>query len=121
MYSGGYYSRESTFFLKLDDLGIHVSQKNRFYPYFLFYDFESILQRVETESESNSSWTHKHVPVSFSLASDVPGFEEPIFRVVQGPERLVEVFVKEINKIQRKACAHISEKFLPVQVRVLKE
>ncbi len=73
---------------KLDDYVVDVKDNNKFFDYFIVYDFETILSKTEIKKTENLKYTNKHVPVSFSVFSYVEGFNiKPIHVVNNDPKR----------------------------------
>ena len=77
-YKGEVFRLTPTIFEELVELGIHVPESDRFYPYFSVYDFECILSR-ENLPPNTSLLKHqaKHIPLSCSLCSNILGFRSP--------------------------------------------
>lgn len=50
---GGFYSTPDTVFDKLEQHGISVNANERFYEWFLVYDFESMLVPINSQSSVN--------------------------------------------------------------------
>ena len=50
----------------------------RYYPYRATFDFECYFDRDNVPADSDRvQWIARHVPLSVSLASNVPGYETP--------------------------------------------
>ena len=75
VYNGGVYHTTASVFQRLDDEGITVVGTLRFYPYrATFFDFEFFFDGVNLPADSDRvQWIARHVPLSVSLASNVPG------------------------------------------------
>ena len=59
-----------------------------------------------------SSFTNKHVPVSFSLFSNIPGYDkDPIFVCHDNVKELIDIFVKTLVDMSAKAYAINIEKY----------
>lgn len=51
----------------------------RFYPFFIAYDREALLQTNDLPpATEKSTWTQEHRPVSFSICYNVPGHVDPV-------------------------------------------
>lgn len=68
--------REHNTFEELEYLDIKVDNDLRFYPFFIAYDFDALLQTNDIPPATvKSTYTQEHRPVSFSICSDVPDWE----------------------------------------------
>ena len=78
VYSGGVYHTTPSLFQRLDDEGITVVDTLRFYPYRATFDFECFFDGNNLPTDSyRVQWIASHVPLSVSVASNVPGHETP--------------------------------------------
>ena len=85
VYKGGVYRPPSLIFERLDDEGIIVEDVLRYYPYRTTFDFECYFDRDNVPADSDIvQWIARHVPLSVSLASNVPGYETPRCYVTEG-------------------------------------
>ena len=85
VYKGGVYRPLSSIFERLDDEGIIVEDVLRYYPYRATFDFECYFDRDNMPADSDRvQWIARHVPLSVSLASNVPGYETPRCYVTEG-------------------------------------
>ncbi len=67
------------------------------------YDFETILSKIEDKRTDTLSFTNKHLPVSFSLFSNIPGYDkDPIFVCHNDVKELIDIFVKTLVDISVK-------------------
>lgn len=115
IYPGGYYARPQHIFEELEYLDIKVDEDLRFYPYFITYDFESLLLTDDLPNNTQKlSWTHEHHPVSFSMCSNVPNHLEPVFEIDVNVENLLKKFVKRASEIQITAQRYMKARFCNV-------
>ena len=85
VYKGGVYRPPSSIFERLDDEGIIVEDVLRYYPYRATFDFECYFDMDNVPADSDRvQWIARHVPLSVSLASNVPGYETPRCYVTEG-------------------------------------
>ena len=85
VYAGGVYHATSFIFERLDDAGIFVTDDLRFYPYRATFDFESFFDGENTPTNTDRvQWIIRHVPLSVSIASNVPGHEAPCCFITNG-------------------------------------
>ncbi|XP_069106330.1 uncharacterized protein [Argopecten irradians] len=107
VYPGGYHSNPISVFQNLENYGYITTAEDRFYPYFITYDFEAMLR-----SPSDDRYEQEHVPVSCSVCSNVPGFEEPYCIVEAGDAQvLVKKFVDYLKMIQCAAAEEMRRRF----------
>jgi len=68
------------------------------------YDFETILSKNEIIKTDNLKYTNKHVPVSFSIFSNIEGYNiKPIHVVNKDPKELIKIFVKTLVEVAKQA------------------
>ena len=108
---GGTYEPELTVFELLEDEGINVDVQQQFYPYRITFDFECFFEHQNLPRSSEKlCWEAKHVPLSVSVCSNVPGFQEPKCFITTGdPKSLVSKVVKYMLDIQERAAALVHE------------
>ena len=99
VYPGGFHCVRENIFERLDQYDIHVTEENRTFPWYICYDFEALLQKVQDQPTDMLQWTHRHVPISVSMCSNVEGHSEPICIVEANQDRLVESMVAYMNEI----------------------
>ena len=76
VYTGGVYHTTPSIFERLDDEGICVTDDLRFYIYRATFDYESYFDGENTPTNTDRvQWITRHVPLSVSIASNVPGYE----------------------------------------------
>ena len=91
VYNGGVYHTTPSVFQRLDDEVITVVDRLRFYPYRATYDFECFFNRENLPADSDRvQWIARHVPLSVSLASNVPGHDTPRCYVTDGDSHKLE-------------------------------
>ena len=74
-YPGTFYTPSETMFDQIKGCGISV--QDAFFPWFIVYDFQVILQKEACRVSDKLKWEAHHVPVSVSVCSNVEGFREP--------------------------------------------
>ena len=76
VYKGGVYRPSPSIFQRLDDEGIVVDEALRYYPYRATFDFECYFTGDNLPADTDHvQWSARHVPLSVSVASNVPGYE----------------------------------------------
>ena len=72
-------------FERLDDEGIVVEKTLRYYPYRATFDFECYFDRDNVPADTDHvQWVARHVPLSVSVASNVPGHEDAQCYITNG-------------------------------------
>ena len=90
VFPGGAYTSPSTIFDKLRKEDIEVDEEHKYFPYRATYDLECYFQDP-TSAPSASTTKLKanavHVPLSVSIASNVPGFGDVKHFITTGDSR----------------------------------
>ena len=115
-YVGGSYQLPQTIFEKLEDDGINIPKEDRFYPYHATYDFECYFDKDTLPTNSEKViWEAKHIPLSVSLCSNIPGFTEPICFIADGdPQYLVDRMLQHLDLLAETAYLYLLARFEPV-------
>ena len=117
IYKGGVYRPPSSVFERLDDEGIVVSDSLRYYPYRATFDFECYFdgENIPTNTD-HVEWIARHVPLSVSIASNVPGYEPAQCYITdRDSDKLVEEMMNNLIAISDAAY----DSLLPSYVDVL--
>ena len=117
IYKGGVYRPPSSVFERLDDEGIVVGDSLRFYPYRATLDFESFFTGDTLPADTDHvQWVARHIPLSVSVASNVPGYEPAMCFVTDGDaDKLVGSMMTRLNTTSDAAFASL----LPLYADVL--
>ena len=101
IYNGGVYHTTPSVFQRLDDEGITVADTLRFYPYRATFDFECFFDGENLPADSDRvQWIARYVPLSVSVASNVPGHEDAQCYVTNGAsDKLVEDMMRGLSAI----------------------
>ena len=101
VYKGGVYHPPSSVFERLDAEGIVVDEGLRYYPYRGTFDFECFFDRHNLPADTNTlQWSARHVPLSVSLASNVPGYEPAQCYITDGDSnKLIEEMMVHLTAI----------------------
>ena len=85
-FPGGAYRVPQTLFHLLEDEGIVVPDDLRFYPYRVTFDFECYFKHHAQHPRNSEklTWEAEHVPLSVSVCSNVPGYDQPRCFVTSG-------------------------------------
>ena len=109
VYPGGFHKQSKTIFEELSYFGIHCPEQ--VYPWFMVYDFEALLHKVQNQRSDKVEWTHEHVPISVSVCSNAPGFQDPHCIVNSDPDQLVKGMTDYMHAIADKTKQLASEKW----------
>ncbi|KAJ8311825.1 hypothetical protein KUTeg_010638 [Tegillarca granosa] len=101
-YPGGFFKSNQTVFQKLEHYNIDVPVTDRTFPWFIVYDFEAMLEKVDQDQTPYLKWTRKHIPISVSVCSNVPGYTEPFCIVDENCDQLVSSMVSYMHEISSK-------------------
>ncbi len=112
-YVGGAYSLPQTIFEKLEEEDIIVAEADRYYPYRATYDFECYMKKEDLPTNSDKvTWEAKHVPLSVSVCSNVPGYQDPVCYVTEGDsQELVNKMLARLKVIADEAYTLLRKKF----------
>ena len=119
IYKGGVYQPPPSIFQRLDDEGITVPEALRFYPFRATFDFECFFDRDNVPADSDRvQWIARHVPLSVSVASNVPGHEDAQCYITNGDsDKLVADMMSHLHAVSDAAY----ESLLPLYADVLEE
>ena len=116
-FPGGAYRVPQTLFHLLEDEGIVVPDDLRFYPYSVTFDFECYFEH-HTQHPRNSeklTWEAEHVPLSVSVCSNVPGYDQPRCFVTTGDTSdLIKRFLDYLLEISEASYLSLLEQFSTV-------
>ena len=125
IYKGGVYRPPSSVFERLDDEGVVVSDSLRFYPYRATFDFECFFTGDNLPANSDKlQWSARHVPLSVSLASNVPGYEPAQCYVTDGDsDKLVADMMSHLHAVSDAAFESLKPSYESVldKLKMLKE
>ena len=108
---GPYYIARNVF-EDLDNVGIHVPESLRFHWFRATFDYGAYMKKVSDNVCKPAGFVAEHVPMSCSIASNVPGHEGPICLTSSGsPQDLVTRMLRHLNDISRAAYGLYREIF----------
>ena len=110
VFPGGVFALKPTVFDRLDQIGIWVDEKRRFYPFRAVFDFESMLDPTDIPNDTAKiTWKARHIPISCAVVSNVPEFGQPEFFLSNGdPDELVDRILAYLHRVQEAAHAKLS-------------
>ena len=112
IFPGGFHKTQPTIFDKLESLGLKVNQADKYFPNFIVWDMETMLQKINLllpQKTKNCKWLTKHVPIS--IASNVCGFEEPKCIVKMNEEILINKIMCTLIEISKASYDILTEKY----------
>ena len=105
-------------FQELEEECIIVPEEARYFPYRATFDFECYFDKekaLELRNTDKLNWESAHVPLSVSVCSNVPGYEEPKCFVSEGDsDLLLEEFVQYLITISTKSSSLLREQYAEV-------
>ena len=117
-YPGGAYHVPSTIFDDLEDEGVIVPEEGRYFPYRATFDFECYFEKEKAQELRNTeklTWQSTHVPLSVSVCSNVPGYEEPKCFVSEGdPNQFITEFIQYLLSISTKSSFLLRQEYAEV-------
>ena len=124
-YKGGVYHPPPSVFERLDDEGIVVEKMLRYYPYRATFDFECYFDRDNVPADTNTlQWSARHVPLSVSVASNVPGHEDAQCYITNGDsDKLVADMMSHLHAVSDAAFESLKPSYESVldKLKMLKE
>ena len=117
-YPGGAYHVPKTVFEQLEEEGIIVPEKARYFPYHATFDFECYFDQEKAQELKNIdklNWRSSHAPLSVSVCSNVPGYQAPKCFVPNGdPNEFISEFIQYLTKISLKSSSLLHEQYADV-------
>ena len=112
----GFIDPLSSVFERLDDEGIVVGDSLRYYPYRGTFDFECFFDRHNLPADTKTlQWSARHVPLSVSVASNVPGHEDAQCYITNGDSnKLVADMMVHLTAISDTAYDSLSPSYAEV-------
>ena len=123
VYPGGVYHSTPSVFERLDDENIRVAESLRYYPYRATLDFECWFDTEQLPSDSDKvHWVARHVPLSVSVASNVPGHERVQCLVTDGDtNKLVSAMMDILQAMSDAAYDKIKHSYEDVLEQLAEE
>src|SRR5271166_5741326 len=85
------------------------------YDYLVTFDLEAMLQKIDETTEGGKlKFVTKHIPVSASIATNVPGFEKEYFILSTNPNNLAGLIFDYFDKIVEKSTTLMMDKMKPL-------
>ena len=93
VFPSGYFQPNPTLFTKLADVGIELDEDLQYFPYVAVFDFECFFTKDLTERYDSI-----HVPMSFAMATNIPGVTKPVFFTHKDPKEITKSFLHILNE-----------------------
>jgi hypothetical protein len=111
IFEDGNYNPKPNIFEQLDAFGIQIPPGLRFYPYFIFYDFETYLNKVNS-TNGKLQYTGTHELLSISLIGSEE--ESPIFIPVETTtEEALDIMIQRMDHIRTKYIKKMYQVYNP--------
>ena len=123
-YAGGVYIPPPSPLEVLQSNGLNVNPGDAF-PFRATFDFETYFEKnnlpVTKTENPKTVYTARHVPLSVSISSNVPGHDSPKFFVNSDndPQHLVDRFVDYLEEISLKSFTLMKERYASVYEEIL--
>ena len=117
-FPGGFHKVHQTVFEELEKYGIRVPKRDRIFPHFITYDFESVLKKLDRDPSNKLVWEEKHVPISVGVGSNVEGFEDGVCYIDHDLDALLSQMLERMHTIAHKVKRIQKEKFSWVYLRL---
>ena len=123
VYPSGVYHSTPSVFERLDDENIRVAESLRYYPYRATFDFECWFDTEQLPSDSDKvQWVARHVTLSVSIASNVPGHERVQCLVTDGDtNKLVSRMMNILQAMSDAAYDKIKHSYEDVLEQIAEE
>ncbi|CAB3985404.1 Zinc finger and SCAN domain-containing 22 [Paramuricea clavata] len=117
VFPGGTYKVPQTIFDLLADEGIEIPEDLKYFPYRATFDFECYFKR-ETEHPRNTAkltWEAEHIPLSVSVCSNVPGYDQPKCFVSSGStSEMIQHFAEYLVEVSQESYGLLLDQFSDV-------
>ena len=117
MFPGGAYKVPQTIFDLLEDEGIVVPEELKYFPYRATFDFECYFKKENKHPRNTAklTWKAEHVPLSVSVCSNVPGYDQPKCFVSSGNTReMLKQFIDYLVEISQESYSLLLDRFSDV-------
>ena len=113
-FPGGAYKTPPTIFKLLEDEVFTIPTKLKNFPYSATFDFEcTFSSHTNLNNTAKLNWDAKHIPLSVSVCSNVPEYDQPKCFVSDGdPTQLVKEMVDYLVDISNASYCLLKEEFL---------
>lgn len=107
--------KKKTIFDELREIDVIVQKSDEYFPWFIVFDFEAILKKVNESSVTSKLQIERiHQPISVSICTNVPDFENELFILNENTQELLQEMVLYMEKINTKVYELAKEKWCDV-------
>lgn len=125
-FPGGFHKIKDSLWDRLASYGVYYADLPvcpRVREYLATFDFECYLRKPSPEemtklNSEKTSISQIHVPISVSIASNIPDYEGPTCIIDRDPKLLVEKFVAHLSEIQARHAELMCEKYEKVLTKL---
>lgn len=110
-YPGNFVKPSRTIFEELEQYGVVIPEQDRKTEYFCTFDFESMLKRTNTRVSEKLYVSHEHIPVSWAIKSNIPGYIDTKFYCSDNIENLVQEMVRYLNLLSLECEKILRERY----------
>ena len=112
-FPGGAYKTPTTIFQLLEDEGLTVPEHLKFFPYRATFDFECMFTpETDLNDTEKLTWDAKHIPLSVSVCSNVPDYDQPKCFVSDGDSKqLVKEMLEHLVKTSEQSYDLLRKEF----------
>ena len=117
VFPGGAYKVPQTIFDLLEDECIQIPEDLKHFPYRATFDFECYFQKEDQHPRNTAKlkWEAEHVPLSVSVCSNVPGYDQPKCFVSSGNTReMIKEFVDYLVEISQESYVLLLDRFADI-------
>ena len=125
VFPGGAYKVPQTIFHLLEDKGIHIPEDLKYFPYRATFDFECYFKKEDQHLRNTAklTWEAEHIPLSVSVCSNVPGYDQPkCFVSSSNTREMLKQFIDYLVEISQESYAlfldHFSDVFEQINQRI---
>ena len=112
-FPGGAYKTPPTIFQLLEDEGLIIPDHLKIFPYRATFDFKCMFTaEMELNNTEKLTWNSKHIPLSVSVCSNIPDYDQPKCFVSDGDSKqLVKEMLDYLVKISEESCHLMKQEF----------
>ena len=117
VFPGGAYKVPQTIFDLLEDEGNVIPEELKYFPYRATFDFECYFKKGDQHPKNTAklTWEAEHVPLSVSVCSNVPGYDQLKCFVSSGSAKeMIKQFVEYLVQISQESYALLLDRFSDV-------
>lgn len=107
--------KKKTIFDELREIDVIVQKSDEYFPWFIVFDFEAILKKVNESSVTSKLKIERiHQPISVSICTNVLDFQNELFILNENTQELLQEMVLYMEKINTKVYELAKEKWCDV-------